>query len=138
MRSYEIIFIVRPDVVDEEVDKFIGQMQGVAESAGGTVEKVERMGRRRLAYHIQRQREGHYILFHVQGTGDTVREFERRLKVSDTVMKYLTVRTDETQRRIEKFKDLRAKQESKRRRGKPAPAAAAGSSQQAPAETPQA
>ena len=136
MRSYEVIFIVRPDVVDEEVDKMIAQMQSVVESAGGTVEKVEKMGRRRLAYHIQKQREGFYVLFYVQGTGDTVRELERRLKVADAVMKYLTVRTDEEVGRIEKFKALRAKQESKRRRGKPAPASGAAS--QAPAETPQA
>lgn len=136
MRSYEVIFIVRPDIVDEEVDKTIAQMQSVVESAGGTVEKVEKMGRRRLAYHIQKQREGFYVLFYVQGTGDTVRELERRLKVADVVIKYLTVRTDEEVGRIEKFKALRAKQESKRRRGKPA--SASGAVPQAPAETPQA
>jgi small subunit ribosomal protein S6 len=138
MHSYEIIFILRPDVVDEDVDKTIAQMRGVAESAGGTVEKVEKMGRRRLAYRVARQREGIYVLFNLQGTGDTVREFERRLKVADTVLKYLTVRTDEMLGRIEKFKALRAKQEAKRRRGKPAAAPASGATPQAPAESAQA
>jgi small subunit ribosomal protein S6 len=122
MRNYEMIFIVRPDVADEEVQKLITQMESVVASAGGKVEKVEKMGRRRLAYRVHRQREGFYVLFLVQGTGDTVREFERRLKVTDTVIKYLTICTDEILKRAEKFKALRAKQEAKRRRSKPAAA----------------
>jgi small subunit ribosomal protein S6 len=125
MRNYEMIFIVRPDVADEDVQKLITQMESVVASAGGKVEKVEKMGRRRLAYRVERQREGFYVLFYVQGTGDTVREFERRLKVTDTVIKYLTVCTDEILKRAEKFKTMRAKQEAKRRRNKPASAPAA-------------
>jgi small subunit ribosomal protein S6 len=121
MRNYEIIFIVRPDVGDDDVQKLITQMEGVVGSAGGKVEKVEMMGRRRLAYRVHKQREGFYVLFYVQGTGDTVREFERRLKVTDMVIKYLTVNTDEILQRATKFKALRAKQEAKRRRSKPAP-----------------
>ena len=125
MRNYEMIFIVRPDVADEDVQKLITQMESVVASAGGKVDKVEKMGRRRLAYRVERQREGFYVLFHVQGTGDTVKEFERRLKVTDTVIKYLTVCTDEILKRAEKFKTMRAKQEVKRRRSKPASAPAA-------------
>jgi len=125
MRNYEIIFIVRPDVVDDDVQKLIAQMEGVVASAGGKVEKVEKMGRRRLAYRVEKQREGFYILFYVQGTGDTVKEFERRLKVTDTVIKHMTICTDEILQRAAKFKSLRAKQEAKRRRSKPAPAPAA-------------
>jgi small subunit ribosomal protein S6 len=120
MRTYEIIFIARPDVADEDVDKLIAQMEGVIQGAGGKVEKVEKLGRRRLAYRIAKQREGSYVLFQVQGTGDTVKEFERRLKVTDAVIKFLTVRTDVELARAEKFKALRAKQESKRRRAKSA------------------
>ena len=125
MRNYEIIFIVRPDVSDEEVDKLIAQMEGVVGATGGVLEKVEKMGRRRLAYRVRREREGFYVLFQLQGSGDTVREFERRLKVIDTVIKYLTIRIDEDLERAVKFKALRAKQESKKRRSKPAGAAAA-------------
>jgi small subunit ribosomal protein S6 len=135
MHQYEIIFIVRPDITEEELEKLLAQMQVVASGAGGKVEKVEKLGRRRLAYRVHKQREGLYILFHVQGSGDTVREIERRLKVTDTVIKYLTVRLDEELHRAEKFKALRAKQESKRRRPKP-PAAPAPS--QAASETAQA
>jgi len=125
MRKYEIVFIVRPDATDEDVDKLVAQMEGVVTGTGGKMEKVEKMGRRRLAYRVKRQHEGFYVLFILEGSGETVKEFERRLKVTDTVIKYLTVRTDEELERAEKFKALRAKQESKRRRAKPpAPPAA--------------
>jgi len=134
MRNYEIIFIVRPDMTEEDVDKLIAQMEGVVGTTGGKLEKVEKMGRRRLAYRVRRQREGIYILFRLQGSGDTVKEFERRLKVADTVIKYLTVRIDEDLERAEKFKALRAKKESKKRRSKPA----APPAQPAAAEAPQA
>jgi len=119
MRNYEIIFIVRPDVPEEDVDKLIAQMEGVVAGAGGKLEKVEKLGRRRLAYRVHKQREGLYVLFRLQGSGDTVKEFERRLKVIDTVIKYLSVRIDEDLERAEKFKALRSKQESKKRRSKP-------------------
>jgi len=122
MRNYEIIFIVRPDATEEDVEKLIAQMDGVVTGTGGKVEKVERLGRRRLAYRVAKQREGIYVLFRVQGSGDTVKEFERRLKVIDTVIKYMTVRIDEDLERAEKFKALRTKQESKKRRSKPAAA----------------
>jgi len=124
MRNYEIIFIVRPDVTEEDVDKLIAQMEGVVTGTGSKLEKVEKLGRRRLAYRVRKQREGFFVLFRLQGSGDTVKEFERRLKVIDTVIKYLSVRIDEDLERAEKFKALRAKQESKKRRAKPAAAPA--------------
>jgi small subunit ribosomal protein S6 len=132
MRNYEIIYIVRPDVTEEDVDKLTAQMEGVVAGAGGKLEKVEKLGRRRLAYRVAKQREGIYILFRIQGSGDTVKEFERRLKVTDAVIKYMTVRIDEDLERAEKFKALRAKQESKKRRSKPAAAPAAQPSAEAP------
>ena len=124
MRKYEIIFVVRPDVNDEELEKLVTQMQGVVTGAGGTIEKVEKLGRRRLAYRVARQREGLFVLFVLDGTGDTVKELERRLKVTDAVIKYLTVRIDEELKRAEKFKAMRAKQEARRPRSKPAAAPA--------------
>ena len=132
MRNYEIIFIVRPDVTDEGVDKLIAQMEGVLAGAGGQLEKVDKLGRRRLAYRVAKQREGIYILFRMQGSGDTVKEFERRLKVLDTVIKYQTIRIDEDLERAEKFKALRSKQESKKRRSKPAAAPPAQPAAEAP------
>jgi len=123
MRRYEVMFIVRPDVPEEEVDKLIGQMEGVVTGAGGTMQKVEKKGLRRLAYRVKRQREGFYTLFTLDGDGNTVREFERRLKVTDAVIKYLTVRIDEDQMRAEKLKAARAKAESRRAQARPKPAA---------------
>ncbi|MFB3923521.1 MAG: 30S ribosomal protein S6 [Terriglobia bacterium] len=124
MRKYEIIFLVRPDVPEEDVAKLITQFEGVVAGAGGKVEKAEKMGRRRLAYRVAGQREAFYVFFSLEGSGDTVREFERRLKVTDSVIKYLTVRVDEELKRAEKFKAFRAKQEARRPRSKPAAAPA--------------
>jgi len=95
MAKYEMMFITRTDIAEEQIDKLITQMEGVISGMDGKTEKVEKMGRRRLAYRIQNQREGHYVLFVFDGTGDTVREFERRLKVSDAVIKYMAVRVDD-------------------------------------------
>jgi small subunit ribosomal protein S6 len=123
MRKYEIVFVLRTDVPEEEVDKVIAQMQSVVSSTGGEIEKVEKMGRRQLAYAVERQREGYYVLFVLNGGGDTVKEFERRLKVTDAVIKFLTVRVDEELKRAEKMKALRARQEAHRARRKTAAAA---------------
>ncbi len=120
MRKYEIMFIVRPDLPEEDVDKLIGQMDGVVTATGGKTEKMDKMGRRKLAYRVGRYREGLYVLFALEASGDTVKEFERRLKVTDAVIKFLTVRVDEEQKRGAKLKEARAKQASKQPRPKPA------------------
>ena len=114
MRLYEVMFIVRPDLPEEDRDKLVTQMEGVVTGGGGTVQAVEKMGLRRLAYRVGKHREGFYVLLTLEGSGDTVKEFERRLKVTDAVIKYLTVRIDEERKRIEKLKALRAKAESRR------------------------
>ena len=95
MAKYEMMFITRTDVPEEEIEKLTAQMDAVVSGAGGKTGKIEKMGRRRLAYRVKKQREGLYILFTFEGNGDTVREFERRLKVTDAVIKFLTVRVDE-------------------------------------------
>jgi small subunit ribosomal protein S6 len=95
MAKYEMMFIARTDVPEEEIDKLTAQMDAVVSGAGGKTEKIDKMGRRRLAYRVKKQREGFYILLTFEGNGDTVREFERRLKVTDSVIKFLTVRIDE-------------------------------------------
>jgi small subunit ribosomal protein S6 len=122
MRKYELIFIVRTDFPEEELGKLITQMEGVVTSHGGKVEKVEKMGRRRLAYRVQHQREGIYVLFVVEGGGEAVKEFERRLKVNDAVIKYLSVRVDEELKRAEKAKAWRAEQAARKPRPRPSPA----------------
>lgn len=101
MAKYEMMFIARTDVPEEELDKLSAQMESVVSGAGGKMEKIDKMGRRRLAYRVKKQREGFYVLFTFEGNGDTVREFERRLKVTDQVIKYLTVRIEERKKAAE-------------------------------------
>ena len=125
MRKYEVMFIVRPDVSEEEAEKIIAQMEGSVTATRGKIEKVEKMGRRKLAYRVSGYREGLYVLFTLEGSGETVKEFERRLKVSDTVLKFLTVRIDEELERLEKWKALRAKQAARKSKSAAAPAAPA-------------
>jgi small subunit ribosomal protein S6 len=117
MRIYENLFILKPDAPDEEVDAIVEQMSGVIVNAGGTVDKAEKWGKRRLAYKIQKYREGSYVLFQFTSGPEAVKEFERRLRVADVVLKYLTVRIDETLKRIDK----RRKQREKRAARRPAP-----------------
>ena len=118
MRIYEIIFILKPDFPEEETDKFVAQMESVVTSTGGTIRKAEKMGNRRLAYTIGKYREGQYIFFVLECEAVTVKEFERRLRVSEPVIKFLTVRVDEEMKRIEKMRGIRAK---KLARKKPLP-----------------
>ena len=119
MRKYELMFIVRTDTPEEEVGKLIAQMEGAVTGHGGKVEKIEKIGRRRLAYRVKRQREGLYVLFVIEGSGDTVKEFERRLKMTDAVIKYLSVRIDEELKRAEKAKAWRAQQAARKPRQRP-------------------
>jgi small subunit ribosomal protein S6 len=117
MRIYEELFIVRPDATEEEVDPLIEQMKHVITNAGGVIEKAEKWGMRKLAYRVAKHAEGQYILIVFNAKADTVKELERRLRVSDMVIKFLTVRIDEKLKRIEKRKKAREKRAAR----KPAP-----------------
>lgn len=107
-RSYEVMFIVRPDLAEEELDKVVSTLQNHATSAGATVRNAEKMGRRRLAYDVKKFQEGQYVLFTLTSDGKAVAELERRLRVTEPVIKFITVRTDEEQQRLEKVRKLRA------------------------------
>jgi small subunit ribosomal protein S6 len=117
-RTYELMFIVRPDMADEDLDKLISTLENQVTTTGGTVKSVERMGKRRLAYVVRRFQDGMYILLTVEGTGALIHELERRLRVTEPVIKFLTVRIDEEQKRLDKIKQI------KEARRKPAPAPA--------------
>ena len=95
MRIYEELFIIRPDATDEEIDPFIEQMKQVVTSAGGTVDKADKWGIRKLAYRVEKREEGFYVLLQMTCGPEVVKELERRLRVSDLVMKFMTVRIDE-------------------------------------------
>lgn len=115
MHRYEVMFIIRPDVPDEEIEKLVSQMEGYVTAAGGKIEKTEKMGRRKMAYRIQRQRDGFYVLLVFSGEPGSVIELERRLRVTDTVLKFLTIRTDEEQKRAAKLAQIREKKAAKRK-----------------------
>jgi len=106
-RVYEVMFIVRPDVVEEEVDKLIAGFSTTVTNGGGVVKTVEKMGRRKLAYTVRKFNDGNYVLLTVEADGAGVLELERRLRVTEPVIKFLTVRIDEEDKRLAKVKALR-------------------------------
>jgi small subunit ribosomal protein S6 len=124
MRIYEQLFIVRPDAAEPEIDSFLEQITGVINGAGGKVEKLEKWGIRKLAYPVEKRHEGYYVLLQYSSQPDVVKEIERRFRVSDLVLRYLTVRIDEKLKWLEK----RKRQRERRARQKPAtePAAIPG------------
>jgi small subunit ribosomal protein S6 len=113
-RIYEVVFIVDPSTQEDDLTRLTDGLRGIVTDQGGTVTKSEVMGRRQLAYRIGRSNEGIYVLFEVEGTGREISELERRMRVSDQVMRYLTVRVDEERRRAEKLKARRARKAAKR------------------------
>jgi len=139
MRIYEELFIVRPDAPEEEIDGLVGQLQGVIADAGGTVDKVDKWGVRKLAYRVKKRQEGFYVLVQFHSDANLVREIERRLRVSDLVLKFQTVRLDLTLKWMEKRKKVRDKRAARRPApqaappGAPAPAPGAPAAPAAPA-----
>ncbi len=122
-RTYEVMFIVRPDMTEEDLDRLISTLESQAGAAGGTVKSIDRMGKRRLAYLVRGFHEGIYVLFTIETeSGSVVRELERRLRVNEPVIKFMTVRVDEEQKRLDK---VRKDRESRQRRPAPAPETAA-------------
>ena len=112
MRVYELMFIVVPTEPDEAVDAIIEQLRTVAEDRGATVAKIDKMGRRKLAYPIRvspkTHTEGNYVVLTLEGSGAEIAELERRLRVTETVIRHITVRIDEDLKRAETFKAKRA------------------------------
>lgn len=129
MRVYEELFILRPNATDEEINPLVEQLTGLIASSGGVVDATEKWGVRRLAYRVQKHAEGYYILIKFQAGATLVKELERRLRLTDLVLRYLTVRTDERMKKLVK----RAKKREERMKRKPqmpAPAPAAPSVEQ--------
>jgi len=128
-RIYEVMYIIRPDLGDEETDRVISTVESNAATAGITVKNVERMGKRRLAYKVRKFQDGLYVLLTVEGAGSALAELERRLRVTEPIIKYISVRVDEEQKRLAKIKKIR---DSKVRQ-QPQPAEATAGSEPAPA-----
>ncbi len=112
-RIYEVVFIVNPDADDNEVMRLSEAIQKIATSQGGSITKTEVMGRRQLAYEINQKRDGTYVLLEVEGSGAEIAELERRMRVNDQILRYMTIRVDEDRRRADKLKSRRARKAAK-------------------------
>lgn len=130
-RTYELMFIVRPDMTEEDQDKLISTLETAVTSSGGRVKNVEKMGKRRLAYTVRKFHDGLYMLLTFEGSGGLVHELERRLRVSEPVIKFLSVRIDEEQKRLDKIKAIR----DAKRKASAAPAPPAEPTGEVPAVT---
>ena len=121
-RTYELVYIVSPDATDEQVADLHTQVDAIVQRMGGQIEKTDNWGRRKLAYEIGRHREGTYVLEVIKGNGDLMKEIDRRLRVTDLVIRHLTVRVDEEQGVVERTKAKRTDTSRRRRlaRGLPA------------------
>lgn len=125
LRLYEEMFIVKPDSTDELVDPLVENLTALIVKDGGTVQLSEKWGTRKLAYQVGRYLEGYYVLLRFEGTGATIKEIERRLRVNDLVIKYLTVRLDEEMKWVEKRRKRREKRAARKPQVAAMPAAPA-------------
>lgn len=104
MRIYEIVFIASPTLSKEEVDSYTDQVVKTIEGKNGKIIKIDKLGKRNMAYRISRFKEAYYVLLTIEGSGPAIAEVERRFKVSDFIIRFLTVRVDQDWKRVEKMK----------------------------------
>ena len=121
-RKYELVYVVSPDATEAQVTELQTQVEGIVQRMGGTLEKTENWGRRKLAYEIGRHKEATYILDVINGSGELMKEIDRRLKVFDLVIRHLVVRVDEQEGVIDRQRTRRTETSRRRRvaRGLPA------------------
>ena len=121
MRTYEVVFVAAPTLTAEELDAFISHIRTVAESKNGKILKVDNWGKRPLAYRIKRFRDAYYVVITIEGEGATIAELERRFRVTDHVIRFISVRIDEDQKRSEKLKAIRQKKSGAKQAPEPLP-----------------
>ena len=121
-RKYELVYVVSPDATDAQVTDLHTQVEQITQRLGGTIEKTDNWGRRKLAYEIGPHKEGTYVLETIDGGGELMKEIDRRLKVSDLVIRHLVVRIDEEQSVVDRVRTRRTENSRRRRvaRGLPA------------------
>lgn len=115
-RVYEVMYIIDPDTADEKVAAINESIQGIIENGGATVVRMDDGGRRDLAYPINKKTQGYYMLFEIEGSGQEILELERRMRVNDAIMRYITVRVDLDRKRADKIKAKRDSKQEKRAR----------------------
>ena len=124
MRIYELVFIVKPDLPEEETQAAVEQVKTALTEGGAAIDKVDEWGKRRLAYPVRGFADGHYVFmqYSAEDKSSLPREIERRLRVSDSVIKFMTIRIDEDLRRLEKLKKRREKRAARAPQRSPRPA----------------
>jgi len=123
-RTYEVMYIVDPDTADEKIGKLNEAVDSLIKKQGGNVVRMDDIGRKRMAYQIQKKQEGYYVLFEIEGSGQEIAELERRMRVNDMIIRYITVRVDEERKAAEKRRAKREARASKRTKFRSAPAEA--------------
>ena len=114
-RQYELVYIVAPETGEQEIADLHTQVEQIVQRFHGTFEKTENWGRRKLAYEIGHHKEGVYVVETISGSGEMVKEIERRLRVADSIIRFLTVRVDEDQRVAQRRHDERKATQARRR-----------------------
>jgi len=115
-RTYEVMYIIDPDTDAEKIGKLNDAVGKLIEKEGGEVVRMDDIGMKELAYSIQKKKEGHYVLFEINGTGQEIAELERRMRVNDMIMRYITVRVDEDRKKADKIRSKREARAEKRAR----------------------
>ena len=114
-RVYEMMYIAPPDTANDHIENLNDAIGKLVETEGGSVVKVEDMGVRKLAYKINKLSEGRYVLFEIEGSGQEIAELERRMRVNDTIIRYITVRVDEDRKKSEKIRSKRENRTARRK-----------------------
>ncbi len=119
-RTYEVMYIVDPDTAGDKIKKLNDAVGKWIKKEGGEVVRMDDIGMKSLAYPIQKKTEGHYVLFEIDGSGQEILELERRMRVNDMIMRYMTVRVDEDRKKAEKIRAKREARAAKRAKFRPA------------------
>ena len=123
-RTYEVMYIVDPETPADKLEKLNEAVGKLIEKEGGTVVRMDDGGRRTLAYSIKKKTEGYYILFEIEGSGQEIAELERRMRVNDMIIRFITVRVDEDRKKADKMKTKREKRAATRAKFRPTEEAA--------------
>ena len=113
-RTYEVMYIIDPDTEADKIEKLNEAVGKLIEKEGGTVMRMDDIGMKTMAYPIQKKNEGHYVLFEIEGSGQEILELERRMRVNDLIMRFITVRVDEDRKTAAKLRDKREARAAKR------------------------
>ena len=113
-RTYEVMYIINPETDADKIEKVNDAVGQLIEKEGGTIVRMDDIGMRNLAYPIQKKYEGHYVLFEIDGTGQEILELERRMRVNDLIMRFITVRVDEDRKKATKLRTKREARAAKR------------------------